>query len=52
MFGSHHIDVKPARGGRKYVYVCSCGARGYETDSSTRAKQMGREHQANVKKGR
>lgn len=53
MFGSsHHIVVKPARGGRKYVYECSCGARGWETASSTRADQMGREHQAKARKGK
>ena len=54
MFGSaHHVSVWPARGGRKYQYRCSCGARGYETDSSYRAQQMGNEHKANAnKKGR
>ncbi|MFJ3822900.1 hypothetical protein [Streptomyces nodosus] len=47
MFGSRHsIVVMPARGGRKVQYVCTCGARGWETSSSSRAKQMGKEHVA------
>lgn len=46
MPGTHHTSVQPARGGRKYQYVCSCGARGWETDSSYRAQQMGQEHKA------
>ncbi|WP_019073261.1 hypothetical protein [Streptomyces hokutonensis] len=40
----HSVSVWPARGGRKYQYRCSCGARGYETDSSSRAQQMGDDH--------
>ena len=44
MLSRHHISVVPARGGRKYQYRCSCGAKGWETDSSTRAQQMGNEH--------
>jgi hypothetical protein len=50
MFGNnHHIAVRPARGGRKFEYVCTCGARGWETESITRARQMGREHVARAK---
>ncbi|MFD5572252.1 hypothetical protein [Streptomyces cadmiisoli] len=49
----HFITVKPARGGRKYVYECSCGARGWETDSSYASEQMGRDHAAKAaKKGK
>lgn len=49
MFGSsHHIDVRPARGGRKYVYECSCGARGWETDSAHRSHQLGDQHKADA----
>jgi hypothetical protein len=47
MFGSgHNVTVMPARGGRKYQYRCSCGATGYEVNSSSQAQQMGREHAA------
>ncbi|MFF8100139.1 hypothetical protein ACF07S_10245 [Streptomyces sp. NPDC016640] len=50
MFGTRHrTRVKPAHAGR-YQFVCSCGARGYETDSSTRADQMGREHENSARK--
>ncbi|MET9385355.1 hypothetical protein ABZY09_30855 [Streptomyces sp. NPDC002928] len=50
MFGkSHHITVMPARGGRKVQYVCSCGARGWETDSRSHARQMGNDHIAKAK---
>lgn len=52
MFGSrHHISVWPARGGRKVQFRCSCGATGWETDSSARARQMGNDHiaKANAK---
>jgi len=54
MWGSgHSITVMPAPGGRRYQYRCSCGATGYETDSSRRAAQMGREHAASAnRKGR
>ncbi|WP_158102065.1 hypothetical protein [Streptomyces glaucescens] len=46
---THRIDIRPARGGRKYQYVCTCGATGWETDSSTRARQMGEQHQAKAR---
>jgi hypothetical protein len=47
MFGnSHHFTVMPARGGRKYQFVCSCGARGWESNSYTGAQQMGNQHVA------
>jgi hypothetical protein len=47
MWGSgHSINVMPARGGRKYQYRCNCGATGYEVNSSSQARQMGREHVA------
>jgi hypothetical protein len=54
MFGSSHTtSVRPARGGRKYQYVCSCGATGYETASLHTAQQMGAQHKVNAnKKGR
>jgi hypothetical protein len=41
---SHRISVIPARGGRKFQYRCTCGARGFECDSEYRAEQMGRDH--------
>lgn len=41
---SHRISVVTARSGRKFVYRCSCGARGYEVESEFRAEQMGRDH--------
>jgi hypothetical protein len=53
VFGSSHtVAVKPAPGGRKYVYECSCGARGYQTASSHRSAQLGREHKAKARKGK
>ncbi|MGW3024817.1 hypothetical protein [Streptomyces sp. NPDC001221] len=48
---THRISVVPARGGRKYVYRCSCGASGYETDSSARAQQQGNAHKAKKERG-
>jgi hypothetical protein len=51
VFGnSHHISVRLAQGGRKYEYVCSCGATGWQTESAHRAEQMGREHKAKASK--
>ncbi|MGW1157639.1 hypothetical protein ACWD48_05220 [Streptomyces sp. NPDC002519] len=49
MFGSHRVSVWPARGGRKYQYRCSCGARGWETETYTSAQQMGQQHVARAK---
>lgn len=49
MSSTHSISVVPARGGRKYQYRCSCGAKGWETDSSTRAQQMGDKHAAQAR---
>ncbi|MEU6365740.1 hypothetical protein ABZ876_08285 [Streptomyces sp. NPDC046931] len=47
MFGkSHHVTVMPARGGRKYQWVCRCGAKGWEVDSSYEAQRQGEEHKA------
>ncbi|MGW3024497.1 hypothetical protein [Streptomyces sp. NPDC001221] len=51
MPGSHRISVVPARGGRKYVWRCSCGVSGYETDSSTSAQRQGQEHKAKKERG-
>lgn len=45
----HHITVKPAPGGRKYIYECTCGARGWQTDSSTRSHQLGKQHKNNAR---
>jgi hypothetical protein len=47
--GGHRVSVRPARGGRKYQYVCTCGATGYETDSHTRAQQMGQQHKSKAR---
>lgn len=47
---SHRTHVVPARGGRKYQYVCTCGARGWETESSYRAQQMGQQHQKKARR--
>ncbi|MFD8392692.1 hypothetical protein ACFV2N_26695 [Streptomyces sp. NPDC059680] len=45
MFGTRHsISVVLAHGGRKYQYECTCGARGWTTNSSSRAQQMGEAH--------
>jgi hypothetical protein len=53
VFGNHQTSVRPTRSGRKYHYVCSCGATGYETDSLHTAQQMARSHKASAnKKGR
>ncbi|MFF3911556.1 hypothetical protein ACFYZJ_37770 [Streptomyces sp. NPDC001848] len=53
MTGAHRISVQPCRNGRKYQYVCSCGARGWETESYGRAQQMGAQHAATASgKGR
>lgn len=51
MTGRHHTSVQPARGGRKYQYVCSCGARGWETETYSRAQQMGNDHKAKKTRG-
>ncbi|SED56777.1 hypothetical protein SAMN05216489_03799 [Streptomyces sp. 3213] len=40
----HHVFVGTARGSSKYQFVCSCGARGWQSNSYTSAQQMGKEH--------
>ncbi|MGX9884046.1 hypothetical protein [Streptomyces sp. NPDC002276] len=46
---SHRFTIMAARGGRKLQYVCSCGARGWETNSYSSAQQMGNQHVARRK---
>ncbi|MFF3515462.1 hypothetical protein [Streptomyces sp. NPDC002573] len=43
---SHRVSVVPARGGRKYEYRCSCGARGWEAATYSSAQQQGEQHKA------
>ncbi|MDT0465352.1 hypothetical protein [Streptomyces gibsoniae] len=47
---SHRVSVVPARGGRKYVWRCSCGVSGWETSSSSQAQRQGEQHKATTRR--
>ncbi|GAA3036996.1 hypothetical protein [Streptomyces glomeratus] len=51
MSSSHQVTVMSCRGGRKYEYRCSCGAKGWQVDSSYQAQRQGEDHKAKKERG-
>ncbi|GAQ58755.1 hypothetical protein [Streptomyces acidiscabies] len=42
----HKIHISPAARDTRVQYVCTCGARGWTTPSTSEARRMGQKHVA------